>query len=56
MFTGIVEEVGRIAASGGATLTVECDLVLGDLKLGDSLAIDGLLLAVLIGVIDWQQG
>ena len=46
MFTGIVEEVGRIAASGGSALTVECDLVLGDLKLGDSLAIDGTCLTV----------
>jgi riboflavin synthase len=41
MFTGIVEEVGHVVASSGTALTVECDLVLGDLKLGDSLAIDG---------------
>ncbi len=46
MFTGIVEEVGRIASSGGSALTVECDLVLGDLKVGDSLAIDGTCLTV----------
>lgn len=46
MFTGIVEEVGRIASSGGSSLTVECKLVLGDLKLGDSLAIDGTCLTI----------
>lgn len=46
MFTGIVEEVGKVAAAGGSSLTVECRLVLGDLKLGDSLSIDGTCLTV----------
>lgn len=46
VFTGIVEEVGRVAAASGTALTVECDVVLGDLKLGDSLAIDGTCLTI----------
>jgi riboflavin synthase len=46
VFTGIVEEVGRVAAAGGTSLTVECRVVLGDLKLGDSLSIDGTCLTV----------
>ena len=46
MFTGIVEEVGRVVAATATSLTVEGEVVLGDLKLGDSLAIDGICLTV----------
>ena len=45
MFTGIIEEIGKIKSfkkdSNGATVEVECSLVLEDTKLGDSIAING---------------
>ena len=46
MFTGIVEEIGEIlafntASNGTATLKITCDKVLQDVKLGDSIAING---------------
>ncbi len=45
MFTGIVEETGRVksftAASNGAEITVECRNVLEETKIGDSIAING---------------
>ena len=53
MFTGIVEEVGRVAsieqfeAPGNITrLTVAADLVPGDMRLGDSIAVNGACLTV----------
>ena len=46
MFTGIVEEVGTVRASRPGTLTVEGRVVMADLKLGDSVAIDGVCLTV----------
>lgn len=44
MFTGIVEEVGRIAARDGLRLTVACGF--GDLGIGDSVAVNGVCLTV----------
>lgn len=45
MFTGIVEEIGRIseksALSGGFRFTIEADIVLEGLRVGDSIAVDG---------------
>jgi riboflavin synthase len=45
MFTGLVEEIGIISAvtkqSLGAVISVACTKILDDLKLGDSVAIDG---------------
>ncbi|HEX7049574.1 MAG TPA: riboflavin synthase [Longimicrobiales bacterium] len=45
MFTGIVEEVGRIGAveelDGGRRITVDARRVLEGLELGDSIAVDG---------------
>lgn len=45
MFTGIVEEVGRLrkfeSRDGGRRLTVEARLAREDLAMGDSIAIDG---------------
>jgi riboflavin synthase len=54
MFTGIVEEVGRIAAvdregegaDASARLHVACTTVVGDAALGDSIAVDGCCLTV----------
>jgi riboflavin synthase len=44
MFTGIVEEVGRITARDGLRLSVACGL--GDLGIGDSIAVNGVCLTV----------
>ena len=48
MFTGIVEELGSVAAyeahSAGARLTVTCAIVLSDLTLGASIAVNGVCL------------
>lgn len=45
MFTGIVEEIGKVKAfercSSGAVISVECQVVLDDTKVGDSIAING---------------
>ena len=41
MFTGIVEEIGRIKSFDGHKLIVECSKVLENTQIGDSIAIDG---------------
>jgi len=50
VFTGIVEEIGKFAAlttqGRNRTLRVKASLVLGDLKIGDSVAHDGVCLTV----------
>jgi riboflavin synthase len=50
MFSGIVEEIGRIErvseSSAGWTLTISCRTVLDDVRLGDSIAVDGVCLTV----------
>src|SRR5436309_789279 len=46
MFTGIVEEIGFIRQARPDTLVVEAEIVLADLKVGDSIAIDGTCLTV----------
>lgn len=50
MFTGIIEEVGRIAAverrGGSAVLAVACATVVEDAKQGDSIAVNGVCLTV----------
>jgi len=50
MFTGLVEEIGDVAMAGetadGFALTIKADTVLGDLKLGDSIAVNGVCLTV----------
>lgn len=50
MFSGIVEEIGRVARvggnAGGLTLTVACQTVLDGTRLGDSIAVDGVCLTV----------
>ena len=50
MFTGIVEEVGEVAAverrSGAAVLAVRCRTVVEDAKQGDSIAVNGVCLTV----------
>ena len=46
MFTGIVEEVGRIVSVGEGGLIVEADVTLGDTRIGDSLSVSGACLTV----------
>jgi riboflavin synthase len=50
MFTGLVEEVGRIRRieerSGGRRIRIAAQQVLGDLRNGDSVAVDGCCLTV----------
>ena len=41
MFTGIVEEIGKIKNFDGKTLIVECSKILEETKIGDSIAING---------------
>lgn len=45
MFTGLIEEVGKIKAitklNGGLKITVEADVVMNDVKIDDSVAIEG---------------
>ena len=46
MFTGIVEELGRVRARDGGRFTFEATLVLEDAKIGDSIAVNGCCLTV----------
>ena len=51
MFTGIIEEIGvirgiRRSSAGERKLYIECKAVLEDLKLGDSLAVNGVCLTI----------
>jgi riboflavin synthase len=57
MFTGIIEELGRVRAitpnDGGARLEVECCAVLADATIGSSIAVDGCCLTVVALGDDW---
>lgn len=46
MFTGIVEEIGRVERAGESGLTINAKRVLEGLAVGDSLAINGVCLTV----------
>ncbi|MCR5757981.1 MAG: riboflavin synthase [Selenomonas sp.] len=46
MFTGIIEEVGQVARLGGGSLVINCQKVLTDVQLGDSIAVNGVCLTV----------
>ena len=47
MFTGIVEEVGRVSGRDGYRLSIAANAVLADVKLGDSIAVNGTCLTVI---------
>jgi riboflavin synthase len=49
MFTGIVEELGTVRSRDGSTLRIDCSLVLEDVALGASIAVNGCCLTV----VDW---
>ena len=51
MFTGIVEEVGRVRAVESSGLTIEASKVMDDLKVSDSININGACLTV-----TWEDG
>lgn len=60
MFTGIIEAVGRVAKlepkSGDLRLTVQVgQLDMGDVKLGDSIATNGVCLTVIAQGSDWYS-
>ncbi len=46
MFTGIVEEVGKVLRIGNGQLVLEASKVLEDVHLGDSIAVNGICLTV----------
>ena len=46
LFTGIIEEVGDIRRIGGGQLAIDCQKVVGDAALGDSIAVNGVCLTV----------
>jgi riboflavin synthase len=49
MFTGIVEELGSVASRNGGRLRINASLVLEDVQLGASIAVNG----VCLTVVDW---
>ena len=46
MFTGIVEEFGKVLKVTSNSIAIECDIVIEDAKLGDSIAVNGVCLTV----------
>jgi len=46
MFTGIVEEIGTINSLVNSVLTIQAEQVLADIKLGDSISVNGTCLTV----------
>jgi riboflavin synthase len=48
MFTGIIEELGRVDSwKSETTIRISCNKVLSDLKLGDSVAVNGICLTAI---------
>ena len=46
MFTGIVEEVGRLKILDGGRVEISCAAILADMKIGDSISTNGVCLTV----------
>ena len=46
MFTGIIEETGRLKSLDSGQITVEAKKILADIKKGDSIAVNGICLTV----------
>jgi riboflavin synthase len=53
MFTGIVEELGRVAGLEEARLTVGCEVAVLDSPVGASVAVNGVCLTVVEQADDW---
>ena len=46
MFTGIIEEVGRLKSLNGGRIEIFCEKILEDVKIGDSISTNGICLTV----------
>ena len=46
MFTGIIEEVGKVLELSNDELTIECTTVVEDAKIGDSICTNGICLTI----------
>jgi len=46
MFTGIIEEIGKLKSFNGGRIEISCEKVLSDVKLGDSIDVNGICLTV----------
>ena len=46
MFTGIIEEIGRLKSLDGGRLEIACEKILSDMTIGDSIATNGICLTV----------
>ena len=55
MFTGIVEEQGRVAYVDTEVLRIEADMVLGDASLGASIAVNGCCLTLVRSGPRWWE-
>jgi riboflavin synthase len=55
MFTGIVEELGRIESFVGSTLRIAARDVIADAKLGDSIAVNGCCLTLVAQGDGWWE-
>jgi riboflavin synthase len=55
MFTGIVEELGRIERFDGGRLRIAASIVIADARLGDSIAVNGCCLTVVAQGADWWE-
>jgi len=55
VFTGIVEEMGVVQAFGDGRLRIGATTVLGDVHLGDSIAVNGCCLTVVAFGDDWWE-
>jgi riboflavin synthase len=55
MFTGIVEELGSVASCGSGRLRISATTVLDDIRIGDSIAVDGCCLTVVGYGDDWWE-
>src|SRR3954447_2001571 len=55
MFTGIVEEIGRIESFEHGRLRISAATVIDDAKLGDSIAVSGCCLTLVARGDDWWE-
>ena len=46
MFTGIIEEMGRLKSLNGGRIEITCAKILSDIKIGDSISTNGICLTV----------
>lgn len=55
MFTGIIEELGTVASREGQRLRIAADVVTSDAGIGDSIAVDGTCLTVVVLGDGWWE-